>query len=139
MREVRAVLQPLWEVWQSSCWSWIFRRTRHKWQPSAPRSKIWDLDRGYSVCPATPPPTVTTELLSPQAVGLGDNSGLSGPGLGTGHSPDPTECPGRDKRESETLGAGGTPECRHLCWAVWLQTASTEMNFRRLQQTSSLW
>lgn len=32
MREVKAVLQPLWKVQQSSCWSWIFRRTQHKWQ-----------------------------------------------------------------------------------------------------------
>lgn len=78
MREAKSVLQPLWEVWQSSCWSWILRRTHHKWQRPALRSTVWDLNRGCSMCPAISPPTVTTELLPPQAVGPGASSGLSG-------------------------------------------------------------
>lgn len=67
------------------------------------------LNRSDSMCSAIPPPTVTTELLSPQAVGPGGNSGLSGPGLGTGHSPDPTECPVRDKRNLKLSVQGEHP------------------------------
>lgn len=40
-------------------------------QAAAPRSTVWDLNRGDSMCAALSPPTVTTELLSPQAGWLG--------------------------------------------------------------------
>lgn len=78
-------------------------------QVAAPRSTVWDPNRGDSTCAALSSPTVTAELLSPQA-------GVAGDGLGMGHSPEP-RCPVRDRMGSETLCAGGTSGCSCLCWA----------------------
>lgn len=77
MREVKAVLQPLWEVWQSSCWSWIFRRTHHKW--AAIRSKEHNLGPEQRLLHVSCQLSSHSDNRAPVTTG---NSGLSGPGLG---------------------------------------------------------